>query len=293
MDILTQAIANGLTLGAIYAITSIGFAVIFTTTKTFHFAHGGVYLWAAYVMSVFIGGSTGLWLALVAGLVVAVVIPVAIEIVVYQYIRRRRATRLHLFVAALGLLTVLQSLIIPVFGTEVRAIRVPELAGSVTLGGTILQRAALAQFVCAALMLAFVVAVYRWTQFGRSLRAVASNLEMATLTGINPQRTYILAFAFGSALLVPAALLSSITTGLDPGLGGTITMMTLISVIVGGVGSIPGAALGGWLIGLSQTLSTLVLPLEWQTGVAFGVLIVFILIRPNGILGERAWEIGV
>ena len=288
-----QALANGLTLGAIYAIVATGFAVIFSTTKTFHFAHGGVYLWVAYVIAVAAQQGLSLWIAIAIGLIVSAVLSVAIEVGIYRRMRRRGATPLSMFVASLGLLIILQNLILVVFGPDVRPIMLPGLVPTIEIGPIILQTAAVLQFIAAVVVLLGLMALFRWSRLGRSMRAVASNLEMAALIGIDPRRTYIWAFLIGSVVLVPAAFLNSVTTGLDPSLGATIMLITLISVIVGGVGSIAGAALGGWMIGISQSLSTLILPVQWQNAVAFGVLLLFIVFRPTGILGQKLWESGV
>jgi branched-chain amino acid transport system permease protein len=293
LDSILQAVANGLTLGGIYAITATGFAVIFSTTRTFHFAHGGVYLWVAYVISALIQDSVNIWVAIAAGAVVSVVLGTTIEVGIYRRMRQSGASRLRIFVASLGLLIILQNTVDIVFGFNVQPIALPGLVASVHVGSVFLQSSAVLQFAAAVVTLLVVMGMFRWTQIGRSMRAVASNVEMAALVGIEPRRTYLWAFVVGSILLVPAAFLNSVTTGLDSGIGGTIMLITLISVIVGGVGSIPGAALGGWMIGLSQTLSTLVWPTQWQNAVAFGVLLLFILFRPTGILGQKHWESGV
>lgn len=287
-------LVNGLVLGGIYAMVAIGFSIIFTTTRTFHFAHGAIYLWVGYAIY-FITETLrwSLWLALPISAVVAVGLGVGIERFVYRPLRARGATSLAIFVAALGLLIFLQNLIAAIFGSQAQPIQLPDLGPPLFMGDAVVTRVGLLQVVTALVLLALALALLRWTTLGRALRAVASNKEMAAVIGVDVGRVYLQAFGIGSLAIVPAALLNSATTGLDPALGGTIMLMTMVSVIVGGVGSVTGAALGGFLVGGVQGLSGWILPLAWQNGVAFGLLMVFIVLRPTGVLGTKLWQTGV
>lgn len=293
MDVL-PFLLNGVVLGGIYAMVAIGFSIIFTTTRTFHFAHGAIYLWVGYTIY-FVAETLrwSLWLAVPISALVAVALGTGIERFVYRPLRARGATSLTLFVAALGLLIFLQNLISAIFGAQAQPVQLPDLGPPLILGDAVLTRVAILQVAMALLLLLLAEGLLRWTTLGRSLRAVASNKEMAAVIGVSVGRAYLQAFAIGSLAIVPAALLNSSTTGLDPGLGNAIMMMTMVSVIVGGVGSVTGAALGGFLIGTLQGLSVWVLPLAWQGGIAFAVLMIFIVWRPTGILGTKLWQTGV
>ena len=292
--ILFPFLVSGVVLGSIYAMVSIGFSIIFSTTRTFHFAHGAVYLWVGYAIYYTTEVlKWNLWLAVVVGAVLAVTLGTGIERYIYRPLRARGATPLVIFVAALGLLIFLQNLISAVFGSQAQPIQLPDMGPPWIIGDAAITKVGLLQFVAAILLLLLTQALLKWTTVGQSLRAVATNVEMAAVIGVNVGRVYLQAFTIGSLAMVPAALLNSATTGLDPALGGTIMLMTMVSVIVGGVGSITGAALGGFLIGIAQGLSAVVLPLAWQNGVAFGLLMVFIVVRPTGILGTKLWQTGV
>lgn len=290
---MLQGLANGLALGGVYAMVAVGFSVIFSTTRTFHFAHGSVYLWAAYAIAECISWGWNPWEAIALGVAVAVVLGCAIELLVYQTMRRHGATGFGIFVASLGLTYVLQDLVILIFGPNVRPVTVASLSGSIHLGSTVLLTTNVLQVVFAIASLVGAVSLLRWTQTGRLMRAVASNPHMAPLAGVNVRRIYLLAFALGSALVVPAAFLNSVSAGLDPNSATTITLLAVIAVIVGGVGSVPGAALGGLMIGVAQGLSLLALSVQWQDVIAYGLLLVFIVARPQGILGQRLWQSGI
>src|SRR5665213_3372114 len=222
---MLQAIANGLGLGGIYAMIAIGFSIIFNVTKTFHFAHGGVYLWTAYVIAFFLGKGSPLWFALALGLVVAVTLGTGMEMFIYRPMRRRGASGLSLFVASLGLLIFLQNLIQIVFGVDLQQVTLPYLQASVHFGSVVMLTAAVLQFVVAVIIVLGVSSLLRWTSLGYRMRAVASNIDMAALVGISPTRVYVLAFAVGSGLIVPAAYLNSVTSGLDPSVGETLMLI--------------------------------------------------------------------
>ena len=289
--VLIPFLVNGVVLGSIYAMVAIGFSIIFSTTRTFHFAHGAVYLWVGYAIYLFADAlKWNLWLGILVGALLAVGLGTGIEHFVYRPLRARGATPMAIFVAALGLLIFLQNLIAAIFGSQAQPIQLPDLGPPLIVGDAVITRVGMLQFAMAIVLLLLTLALLRWTTLGRSLRAVASNKEMAAVIGVNVRRVYLQAFAIGSLAIVPAALLNSSTTGLDPALGGAIMLMTMISVIIGGVDSITGAALGGFLVGIVQSLSAWVLPLAWQNGIAFGVLMVFIVARPTGILGTRLWQ---
>jgi branched-chain amino acid transport system permease protein len=296
--VILQAIVDGLVLGAVYAMVAIGFSVIFATTQTFHFAHGGIYVFVAFTIAALAHDGTTLWLvAFPIGLVTAVVLAVSMEVGIYAPMRKRAAGNAlghyGIFVASLGLLVVLNNLIPLIFGYDPYFFSLYGVRPALKIGPVFMQTAGLVQFVTALVMLALVMAILRWTQFGRAMRGLASNVDMTALVGIEPRRVYIGAFVLGSALLVPAALLNTVTTGLDSSRGATMILIALVAVIIGGVQSIPGAALGGFLIGIAQSLSLLVVPSTWEETSAYVLLLAFLLFRPTGIFGSRTWDAGV
>jgi branched-chain amino acid transport system permease protein len=295
-----QAVFNGIILGAMYAMVAIGFSVIFTTTKTFHFAHGGIYVAVMFTIAHFAHSTVSLWLlAVPIGFALAIVLGAGIEVGIYKPMRRRMARHTSatygIFVASLGLLIIFDNLIIIFFGTTAQSqpVTLYGLPVSFSLGSFYFQWAGVFQVATAAIMLGVVALIISSTQFGRSMRAVVSSVDMATLVGAKVNRIYTWAFVLGSALLVPAALLNSVTSGLDPSAGDNIILICVIAGIVGGEGSIVGAALGGLLLGLIQSMSLLVVPSQWGSSAAYIVLIGFILFRPQGLFGQKLWEAGV
>jgi branched-chain amino acid transport system permease protein len=290
--LFVQELFNGVTLGAIYATVAMSFSVIFSVTKTFHFAHGAVYMWVAYVVAFLQSTALGFAGALVVGLAVALILTLGIELLIYRPLRRRGAQGLQIFVASLGCLIVLENLVPIVFGTHNFALNIPGLDGSVTVAGITVTSIGIVQVITAIVALLVLTFIMRRTHLGRSFRAVASNREMSTLVGLDYRRRYLIAFAIGAIVVVPAAVLNSATSSVGLDMGDNIILITLIAVIVGGVESIPGAALGGLLIGVTQSIAAVFVSSQWQAAVAFGVCLVFIIFRPSGILGRTVLRSG-
>lgn len=293
MVLFTSLVLNGLTLGAIYALVAMSFSIIFTVTRTFHFAHGAVYTWIAYVVATLETSRLGFAGAVAVGLVASICLSVGIELLVYRPLRRKGATGLSIFVASLGMLIILDNIEPLVFGSGDLAMRLPGLPQSLRIGSITVSWAGVCQLAAAVVILVLLAGMFRWTALGRSFRAVASNPEMATLMGIDARRKYIQAFVIGAIILCIAAVLAAASSGVSSDIGDNIILITLIAVVVGGVTSIEGAALGGWLIGLSQSLSAEFVSSDWQTTIAFVVCMVFILFRPTGILGRSLIASGV
>jgi branched-chain amino acid transport system permease protein len=125
------------------------------------------------------------------------------------------------------------------------------------------------------------------TRTGKAIQALSSNRELADVVGVDVPRLYLVVFALGSGLAGIAAALLSIDLGVNPGMAFTVITFAAISVIIGGVGHLPGAAFGGFLLGLLQSLAVWFLPLAWQDVVVYGLLFVFLLLRPQGLFGQR------
>jgi branched-chain amino acid transport system permease protein len=285
---LQQLLLNGIIAGSIYSLVAIGFALIYQTTRFFHFAHGAVYTFGAYFAYLFfmqLGFDR--WLAFPFACVATMLLGVALEVGVYKPMRNRKATDLTLLIASLGLYIVLQNIISIAWGDDTKTMRTGEVVeGHAVLGARItdIQIAIIATSLA---LITLIALMLTRTKFGKALRALANDPELARLSGINSDRYIMYAFAIGSFLAAVAAIMISFDTDMTPTMGFNALVMGVIAVIVGGIGSLPGAALGGLLIGLAQNLGVYWLPSKWQDTIAFVILIGFLLFRPYGILGRK------
>jgi len=285
--LLVQLLVNGLQLGAIYALTAVGFALIFGSTRVFHVAHGASFTLAAYLLWRAMTAWHWHWLAALALATAAVVVfGLALERFVYRPIQRHEGAFFTVFVAAFGVQIVVQNAVGAVFGRNFETVSVA-LSRAVEVAPNLFVApiAAVAVGAAAALFAALHLFLAR-TDVGTGLRALADNPDLVRVFGLEPARLAQVAFALGSALVVPGAALTAMSQGINPGIGAHIMLISLAATIVGGIGSLRGAALGGLLLGLAESLAVWRLDPQWSEAVTFVILFVFIVFRPAGFMGR-------
>ncbi len=284
MELLIQLALNGLALGALYALMAVGFALIFGTTKIFHFAHGATFVLAAYTYYAAVS-EAGLPVAFALGLCAAVALGfgLACERFVYRPMLRSESASLTIFVASFGLFIAAENAVILVFGSSYHTLE-SRLSRALQLGPFAISPVGLCAIVASATILGALEFFLARTYTGAALRAMADNPELVRMIGLNRYYYAKVAFAVGSLMVVPAAVLSVYLSGLSPQSGAWITLVAIASTIVGGVGSLYGAALGGIVLGVAQNVGIWRLPASWGEGIAFGVLLLFLLFRPTGLI---------
>ena len=288
MDLLLQLLATGVVVGSLYALCAVGWGLIYGTTLHFHVAHGAVFTLAAYYA----------WVAQqVLGLPLAVAVLVAtvaaalsgllIDLLVYQPLERRGAVRTVVFIASLGLLIVVENVIAIVFTSDPKRLDIGVLQTSVRLGPVYLTWLHLLTVGLAVVGYAMLALFLRRSRWGQAIRAASSAPEMARTVGINLSRVHLLTYALGSAISAPAGILVAMDVGADPYRGTRFVLLASVAVIMGGIGSLPGALLGGLFLGLLENLGVWKIPSEWQAAISFGVFLAFIVLRPRGMFGRR------
>lgn len=283
-----QLFLNGLISGSIYALIALGFSIIYKTVRFFHFAHGIVYTLGAYLAYTFTSYlSLNFFLAFVLSVSLTILLGMGIEKFVYAPLRKRRAPNLALLLASFGVFIAMENLIALFYGNRILTLR----SGAVEEGYRFLgARITPTQVVIIVVSVGLTIICWQLikrTKFGKALRAVSDDPFSASVVGINPQKITLGAFAIGSALAGVAGILVALETNIEPSMGLPAILKGIIASIVGGIGSIPGAMLGGLLLGLAENLGIWHIQASWKDAIAFGVLIVFLLLRPSGILGMK------
>ncbi len=289
-----QLTLNVLVAASTLALMAVGFGLIFSTTRFFHFAHAVVYTGAAYLTYC---GSVQLGLPLVIAVLLGVAGGVCLgglmEVGLYRPMRGRSASALTLLIASLGTYVVLQNLVSMTWGDDVRMLQSSTVReGIEILGGRITPTSVLAIAVCVAL-LAVVTLVLRRTGLGRAMRAVADDAELARIRGIRADRVILATFAIGSALAAVAGILVALDVNMRPTMGMSALMLAIVAVIIGGVSSIGGIALGSLFLAAAQQVAIWQLGSQWQDAVAFAILLVFLLARPQGLFGKPLRKVAV
>lgn len=290
MDLFLQLFINGICAGSIYALLGVSWGLIFAATRTFHFAHGATFIVAAY-FTYMIGNvfGVGLILASVGGIFFAVIFGLGIEGLLYQWLRRAQATALVIFIAALGALIFFENLIAMFFGTDAKMISGFPVK-VIKLGNAVFTNLHLVMLSSAGVLIVGLMLFLRKTGRGKAIRAVISNPEMAEVIGINKNKVFLLVHLLGAVLVGSAAILITLERGVTPELGTWAILYAFIPVIIGGVGSMPGAALAGFIIGLAESIGIWKIPSQWQLGIAFVVLLIVLIVRPNGLFGYSVYR---
>ena len=289
-----QYVVNGLNTGATYALVGLGFGLIFHVCGFFHFAHGAVYTlgaYAAYVLIHILGCPA--WFALPSAILIAALAGATIDVTVYRPLQRLRASPLAILIASLGLLLAMQNAIALAFGDDTKSLRAGNVTEAHSVFGSRITTTQVATIVTAIALFGTVSALFRFSSAGRKLRAVANDSELSEALGVNTKAVVTSTFTLGSAFACLAAILAAYDTDLTPVMGFKALLGAVVAVIVGGRGSVLGILLGGLLVGMAQNFAVWVLPSQWQDTIVFAILVVFLLLRPRGFLGQPLHKSGV
>jgi branched-chain amino acid transport system permease protein len=288
VELLLQLLATGLVVGSLYGLCAVGWGLIYGTTLHFHVAHGAVFTLAAYYAYV-AQKMLGLPLAaaVLAAILAAALSGLAIDWLIYQPLERRGAVRTTVFIASLGVIIVIENVLAAIFGADPRTMDVGALQTSVRLGPVFLNYLHVLTVVVALGGYAALVLFLKYSRWGQALRAVSSSPQMARTVGIDLRRVHLLAYALGSAITAPAGILIAMDVGAEPYRGTRFVLLASAAVIMGGIGSIPGALLAGVFLGLLENLGIWQIPSEWQGAISFGVFLLFILAKPRGFFGRK------
>jgi branched-chain amino acid transport system permease protein len=289
MDLLLQLAKNGAIIGLLYGLFAYGMSLIVSTTGVLHFAHGFTLVGSAYTFWwLFQGQDVHPVLAAVLTLAVAGAIGVLIELGIYRPLRRRKAGEMTFLVASLAVLTLGQNFLVLLFGTDPKPTPPSEfMSWSVSFGPLLIRTFDV--LVIAASLVAFVglYLLQTKTAVGLSFRAVGDNPQRAETLGIRLQHTYVWVFLAGSVVAGLPAILLSVQNPVTPSMGFDLLVKAVIALVIGGIGSMPGALLGGVLIGLVESLAVYKLPTHWAEFTLFAVLFLFVVVRPNGLTRSR------
>lgn len=288
MDLFLQLAATGLVVGSLYVLCALGWGLIYGTTLHFHVAHGAVFTLAAYyayAAQKLLG--LPLAVAVIGAIVAAAFSGVLIDLFIYQPLERRGAIRTTLFIASLGLLTLIENTLAIIFTPDPLRMEVGWLADSVQLGPVFLTKLHLVSVATAIGGFLALMAFLKYSLLGQAIRAVSSSPEMARTVGIDLRRVHLLTYAVGSAVSAPAGILLAMDVGVEPYRGTTFVLLASVAVIMGGIGSIPGALLGALFLALLENIGVWKIPSEWQSTISFGAFLIFIVVRPRGLFGRK------
>jgi branched-chain amino acid transport system permease protein len=284
---VAQLFANGLAMGSLYALSALGFGLIYNTTRVFHIAYGAVYTVSAYLLfALWAQYKIPLGIALIIASISTILLGILIDIHIYQPLLRQSSSFLIVMISSLAVYIITVNIIALIFGNEIKVLR-SGVATTFSLGQVILNDIQILQIVAFAFVFFTLVLSLKWTNFGKIIRAMRDNPDLLSLMGIDLQKVRWLIFGLGSLLAGLAAMLQALDIGIDPNIGMSAVLIAAVAVIIGGVGILEAPAFGGLLLGILQSVVIWQASGRWQEAVTFALLILFLLFKPEGIFGQR------
>lgn len=283
-----QQVINGLALGSVYALLALGYTMVYGIIQLINFAHGEIYMIGAFAGFY---SATTLKLPLLPTLLIAMAASALAGIIIEKiaYKPLRNSPRITLLITAIGVSLLLQNGMRILVGSDPKPF--PDLinAGAINIGSIQIQWKTILMVVVSALLVILLQFIVYKTKMGKSMRAASQDMEAASLMGINVNNTISFTFALGSALAGIAGVLVAISyPSITPYIGVMPGLKSFVAAVLGGIGSIPGALIGGILIGILETLSKAYISTSFSDAIVFGILILILLVKPSGLLGKKA-----
>ena len=287
---MLQQLVNGLILGSVYALLALGYTMVYGIIKLINFAHGDIYMMGAF-MGYFLINSLHLnfFLALILAMIGTAALGVLVEFLAYRPLRN--STRIAALITAIGVSFFLEYVMVYFVGANTRSF--PQVIETVrySFGPISLTNIQLMILAVSLILMVLLQVIVQKTKMGKAMRAVSVNSDAAQLMGINVNRTISFTFALGSALAGAAGVFIALYyNSLEPLMGMTPGLKSFVAAVLGGIGIIPGAALGGFVIGLLETFATAFGMSDFRDAIVYGILILILLVRPAGILGKNVKE---
>lgn len=287
---MLQQLVNGLILGSVYALLALGYTMVYGIIKLINFAHGDIYMMGAF-MGYFLINSLQLnfFVALILSMTGTAILGVIIEFLAYRPLRN--STRISVLITAIGVSFLLEYGMVYLVGANTRAF--PQAIQTVRydLGPISLTNIQLLILGVSLVLMVLLQLIVKKTKMGKAMRAVSVDSDAAQLMGINVNRTISFTFALGSALAGAAGVLIALYyNSLEPLMGVTPGLKSFVAAVLGGIGIIPGAALGGFVIGLLETFATALGMSDFRDAIVYGILLLILIVRPAGILGKNVKE---
>jgi branched-chain amino acid transport system permease protein len=285
MTLLLQEILNGIVVGSIYSLVALGLTLVYGVMEIPNFAHGHLYMLGAYIaLFLLTAAHFSYWPALLAAVVVLVLIGLLLERLVFYPLRR--APQVNTMIASVGVMLFLEALAQAIWGPDFQ--RMPTPYGNVVhLGPLTATQQQLIVVAAAIIMMTLLNLFLKRTMIGAAIEAVAQHREGALLVGIHSSRVAMLTFAIAAGMAALAAVLIAPINLLFPAMGTMVIMKAFVIIVLGGMGSIPGAIAGGYILALAESIGGAYISTNYQDLIAFAVLVLILSIRPSGLFARR------
>lgn len=290
-SLFLQQLINGLSLGSVYALIALGYTMVYGIVKLINFAHGDILMLGAYsgyfVLRQFGTTPVGMLLAFIFAMVVCAVISILIERFAYRPLRA--APRLNSLITAIAVSLILQNgaRVLPFIGPNPRQYPTMETV-NISLGLISISNIQLIVIALSAILMIILNYIINYTKTGKAMRAVSYDMQAASLMGISVNKTIAFTFALGAVLAAAGGeLYATAYPQIEPTMGTMPGLKAFVAAVLGGIGSVPGAMLGGYILGIAETMTKGFLVSQFSDAISFSILIIILLVKPTGILGEK------
>jgi branched-subunit amino acid ABC-type transport system permease component len=295
VSVFAQLAVNGTVAGSVYALVALGFALIFTASRVFHFAHGGVYTFSAFAgYTALVTFKLGLVAGFLAAILVAALIGVLINIFLYEPMKAGGVSPFVAMISSFGVLIIITHVTAIIWGSNPVVLSRGGQATIYHLGSIYTTDAQILIIGFAAALAIALFVFFRYTRLGVAIRAMGNDSELAEVVGMSAKRLRNISFLVGSALVGVSAMLIGLNVGIiDFNMGMDIILMATVAMIIGGLGNVGAAACGGFVLGMIQNIAIWKIESKWQLALSFAILIIVLLFRPSGLFGEKHPPVGL
>ena len=290
-SLFLQQLINGLSLGSVYALIALGYTMVYGIVKLINFAHGDILMLGAYsgyfVLRQFGTTPVGMFLAFIFAMVVCAVISILIERFAYRPLRS--APRLNSLITAIAVSLILQNgaRVLPFIGPNPRQYPTMETI-NINLGVVSISNIQMIVIALSAIVMLILNYIINYTKTGKAMRAVSYDMQAASLMGISVNKTIAFTFALGAVLAAAGGVLyATAYPQIEPTMGTMPGLKAFVAAVLGGIGSVPGAMLGGYILGIAETMTKGFIDSQYADAISFSILIIILLVKPTGILGEK------
>lgn len=284
-----QQLINGITIGSTYALVAIGYSMVFGVLELINFANGSVYMLGGYLtLMLYIGLSGNFWLCFAMGILLTSVVGYCLDRFGLRRLREKKVPKITGLITTLGISQIIENAVRIFFGSETKPYPNMIDFGQVTWGGVTISSSQVIILAVSILLMAVTSVLVYQTKMGKAMLAVSQSQEAAQLMGINVNTIISITFMISSALAaIAGTMVGMYYQSIDAAMGTSVGMKTLASAVLGGVGVLPGAMVGGLLMGIFESLGASYISSGYRDAISFAVLIIVILFKPSGLFGRQ------
>jgi len=282
-----QLLVNGIAMGSIYALVSLGFSLVYNTTRIFHIAYAVLYMFAPYMILTFYRNlGIPFYIAFPIAILLTIFLSVLMELIIYRPLSRKKSSSTVVLISSIGIMIVVINLIAMFYGNETKILN-PNISKSISFGNIIITHSQLFQLIISILAISTFLVFLKFSKFGIKTRAMRDDNVLCAVFGMNINKMRLVLFMLSGFFAALGGGLVAYDVGMDPYVGMPMLLNAVVALIIGGMGRFEAPIIGGFIIGILQAMAVWTFSSRWQDAVTFTLLILFLLFRPQGLIGEK------